>query len=369
MLAIGLMSGTSMDAIDAALCRFVDGRWHSLLATHTHPYPDELRARLLRIQADPEAPLSLHGWVALDEAVARCFADAALGLLRRSAVDAEQVRVVGAHGQTVFHDPRGIGSSLQIGSPARIAVRTQIATVADFRRVDIALGGEGAPLVPAFHHALLARADEVRAVLNLGGIANLTTLPGLDVSTVSGFDTGPANALMDEWHALHRQQAYDNEGAWAGTGSVHADLLHALILDPYFDAAPPKSTGRDRFNLRWARQRYPALDALPAADVQRTFCELTALTIGSALRRHAPQTQRLLVCGGGIHNATLMEALAAAISPVSVDSTDAHGIDARWMEAAAFAWLAVQRLLERPGNLPSVTGAQRAAVLGALYAP
>lgn len=369
MLALGLMSGTSMDAVDAALCEFEDGRWQGLLATHTQTYPTSLRSRLLAVQAQPQAAIPLREWMQLDEAVAGCFSDAACGLLKLHGIHADQVQVLGAHGQTVFHDPQGIGSSLQLGNPSRIAIDTGIATVADFRRADIVLGGEGAPLVPGFHHALFAHAEEPRCVLNLGGIANLTVLPNSQAGQVRGFDIGPGNALLDEWCALHTGKPFDENGGWGATGKIDIGLLDALLEDPYFDRPSPKSTGRDHFNLTWLQQRYPAVGHLRQVDVQCSLAAVTVASIVAAIERDAPDTQRLLVCGGGVRNGALMGALCERLAPIRVESTLAHGLDERWVEAGAFAWLAVQRMLQQPGNLPAVTGARRAARLGGLYLP
>lgn len=358
-----------MDAVDVALCAFDDaGRLEAVRATHSATYPETLRRQLLQLQADPARALSLHDWMGLDEGVATTFARTAQELLARIATPASAIAVVGSHGQTVFHDPQGIGSSLQLGNPSRIATILGITTVGDFRRADIALGGQGAPLVPAFHHALFADA-EPRAVLNLGGIGNLTLMPGTDPAQVTGFDTGPANALMDEWSLQCRGQAYDADGAWAASGEPHEGLIQALLADPYFVAPPPKSTGRDRFNLRWALQRYAGLTDLPAADVQRSFAELTVRSVTDALLRHAPATRRLLICGGGARNGFLKRLLGERLPGLTIVDTDAHGLDAQWVEAAAFAWLGWRALKGLPGNLPAVTGARRPAVLGGLYRP
>jgi anhydro-N-acetylmuramic acid kinase len=367
MLAIGLMSGTSMDAIDGVLCRFDNGHWQGLVATHSQSYPAALREQLLPLQSRDDVRITVTEWAALDEAVAVCFADTANELLRCAKVDRSAVGVLGSHGQTVFHDPQGIGSSLQLGNPSRIAALTGIDTVADFRRADIALGGHGAPLVPAFHHALFATADEVRCVLNLGGIANITVLPDASPGQVRGFDTGPGNALMDEWSLTQQGQALDLGGRWAASGQCHQPLLQALLADPYLHRPPPKSTGRDYFNLAWARRRFPALDQLPAADVQRSFCELTARSVIAAIAQHAPTIQRLLVCGGGARNDFLISLLRQLLPQAQLETTQTQGLDEAWVEGAAFAWLAVQRLLGRPGNLPAVTGASRAAILGGIY--
>lgn len=367
--AIGLISGTSQDAIDGVLAAFDEqGRWQQLLASHAGQYPAELGARLLQLGFEQEH-LSLREWASLDRAVAEAFADAALELLRLASVPAEQVEVIGSHGQTVFHDPDGVGSSLQLGDGGYIAIRTGIPTASDFRRQDIALGGQGAPLAPGFHHALFSRDDEPRAVLNLGGIANLSLLPNTNPASVIGFDTGPANALMDEWAQLHCGTRFDVDGAYGRSGKLQQPLLQVLLADAYFARPAPKSTGRGAFRLGWARARAPGLDALPPADVQHTFCELTARTVVEALRRAQPATRRLLVCGGGVRNGHLIERLHALLEGVPLDSTQAHGLHPDWVEAGLMAWLGMRRRLRLPGTLPAVTGASRAVVAGALYRP
>lgn len=363
-LYVGLMSGTSQDGVDAVAAEFV-GTGLQIHAVHTRRYPPALRHRLLRLAGTHEK-LTLKEFVALDQQVAIEFASAATALLRRARIAPEDVAAIGSHGQTVFHAPTGaVRSSLQLGDPNVIAARTGITTVADFRRKDLALGGQGAPLVPAFHHHVFGAARERRCVLNLGGIANVTLLAP-DVHT-RGFDTGPGNALLDEWIQLSRGAAYDAGGRWARSGELHEPLLQSLLADPWFRRAPPKSTGRDQFNLAWLRRRYRRVGRLPAADVQRTLVELTARTVADAVRRTAPRTQRVLVCGGGVRNRLLMERLAALLAPRPVESTARHGLDPQHVEAAAFAWLAWRTLKGRPGNLPAVTGARRAAVLGGIY--
>ncbi|SFF51584.1 anhydro-N-acetylmuramic acid kinase [Fontimonas thermophila] len=364
---IGLMSGTSADAVDAALCAFDDQRFRGVHATASLPYPADLRARLLALQRG-DCVLALGELCAIDNAVAICFAQAAQTLLAHTGLHASAIAAIGSHGQTVFHDPEHTGSSLQLGNPALIAARTSITTVADFRRADIARGGHGAPLVPAFHHALFADAGEPRCVVNIGGIANITVLPGEDQAAVRGFDTGPGNALMDEWAELHLNEPYDRDGHWAASGSVQPALLDVLLNDSYFARPPPKSTGRGQFNLAWVRHRYPRLDQLARADVQRTFCELTALTIAHAILDHAPATRRVLICGGGARNTFLRTRLGEVLGDsIALDDTADHGVDALWVEAAAFAWLALCTLHGRPGNLPSVTGARSPAILGGIY--
>jgi len=369
MLVLGLMSGTSMDGIDAVLAEFEDGRFKGLRASHHLAYADSLRARLLQL-ARSDAALSLRELATLDAAVADRFADAALELLAAAGVDPRAVSAIGSHGQTVFHDTAATPwATQQLGDPNRIAARCGITTVADFRRKDLVLGGQGAPLVPAFHHAMFADAGEPRCALNIGGIANITTLPGADAAQVRGFDTGPGNGLMDEWCERHLGQPYDAGGAFAASGRCDENLLRALLDDPYFAQTPPKSTGRGYFQLAWVEQRFPGLDTLAAADVQATLAQLTALSIAADIRRYAAGTRRVLVCGGGARNGDLMQRLRAALPGCTVQPSDDYGLDSGWVEAAAFAWLAMRTLSGLPGNLPGVTGASRAAVLGGIYPP
>lgn len=363
-LCIGLMSGTSMDAVDAALCRLEGGRVTAIESTARCTYPDAVRARLLAVQSAPDTLLSLRELAALDNAVAETFATAALQAIGGHHCSADAVAAIGSHGQTVFHDPAGVGNSLQIGNPSLIAARTGIRVVSDFRRADIARGGQGAPLVPAFHRSVFGAAAPC-AILNIGGIANLTLLPA--DGPVLGFDTGPGNALMDAWIFACTGSLLDTDGAWAASGRVHPDLLSACLRDPYFATPPPKSTGRDRFNLDWVRRCFPDVSSVDAASVQRTLCELTTRTVAQQLRKTAPDTRALFACGGGVHNQTLIDSLRAALPSVHVSSTAELGIAPEWVEAAAFAWLAWQRLQEQPGNLTSVTGASRPAVLGGIY--
>lgn len=364
-LYVGLMSGTSMDGVDAALCEFQGTTFERVIASRSIEYESALRQRLLTLQR-AALPVSLADLAELDGLTANIFARVTTELLAQAGVSAIQVAAIGSHGQTVFHDPLGVCSSLQLGDPNRIAAVTGITTVADFRRKDIALGGQGAPLVPAFHQACFGSATESRCVLNIGGIANITLLPA--AATVRGFDTGPGNGLMDEWAQQHLGLSFDTSGRWAASGALHRELLGKLLDDPYFRQPPPKSTGRGQFNLEWAHDRYPALAALPPADVQNTFAELTARTAIDMLRQHAPDSQRLLVCGGGIRNDFLMQRLRA-LAGIPVAITDDHGLPAQWVEAAAFAWLAMRSLHRLPGNLPAVTGASRETTLGGIFHP
>lgn len=366
-LYAGLMSGTSMDGIDAVLCEFEGSRFVRTRARlPTRQYPQALRERLLHLQrAKPAIPIA--DFCELDNAVGRLFGEAARDLAKAAGITPAAIRALGAHGQTVFHDPGGVGSSLQLGNPGLIAAVSGIDTVADFRRADIAHGGQGAPLVPAFHRAVFGDAGEERCVLNIGGIANVSLLTADPEGRVLGFDTGPGNGLMDEWIERHHQRAYDADGAWAASGRVHAPLLQALLSDEYFRRPPPKSTGRDAFNLAWLERLYRGLKSLSPADVQRSLCEFTAASIARAISEHAPTCRRVLVCGGGARNPLLMDRLRASLPTTAVEPTDASGLPASDVEAAAFAWLAMCRIEGLPGNLPSVTGARRSVVLGGLY--
>ncbi len=360
-LYLGLISGTSADGIDAALVRF--DPHPEVVAAHTIAYPPAVRERVISL-AKSRAAIAIDDFGHLDVEVGSCFAGAALSLLRVASVDPAAVMAIGSHGQTVCHRPNGaFPFTLQIGDPSVIAERTGIAVVADFRRADVAAGGQGAPLLPALHVAVMSDPAIARAILNLGGIGNLTLLdPGKDVL---GFDTGPANCLLDAWAALHLGVARDEDGAWARSGRVDAELLEKFLADPYFVATPPKSTGREVFNLDWLSARVSA--RISAADVQATLLALSVRTIADALRTHGPGTREVFACGGGVHNAALMDALRAALPDIRVDTTAALGIDPDFVEATGFAWLARARLAGEAGNLPSVTGARGPRILGAIY--
>jgi anhydro-N-acetylmuramic acid kinase len=362
-LYLGLISGTSADSIDVALVSFAGGT-PQVKATYAHPWSASLRERMLALMQE-EATLDLDAFGRLDVEIAHCFAEAALQLLQQSGTPARSVRAIGSHGQTVRHRPGGdYPFTLQLGDASVIAERCRIDVVADFRRADIAAGGQGAPLLPALHAMLLAREGHSRVVLNLGGIANITVLDAH--GGVLGFDTGPANGLLDAWCLRHRGEAFDRDGAFAASGTVNTPLLEALLADPYFALAPPKSTGREHFHLSWLAT-HPHLANLSPADVQATLLELTARSVSEAITQQTPPSADVLVCGGGTHNHRLMQRLAELLAPRVVSSTAAHGIDPDFLEATAFAWLARQRLLGLPGNLPAVTGARGARVLGAIY--
>ena len=367
-LFIGLISGTSMDGIDAALVEFGDHTCR-VRATRSTPYPDELREALLSASRTP-AECTVDKIGSLDRWVGECFRDAANALLQENDVIASSVTAIGSHGQTLRHQPRAARPfTMQIGDPNVIVAGTGITTVADFRRRDVAAGGEGAPLTPGFHHWLFADTAANRAVLNIGGIANVTLLLASE-SAVTGYDTGPGNTLLDAWARQHLDQPFDADGAWAASGDISEALLEAMLSDRYFELPPPKSTGFEYFNLGWVTRAIGTVgeDATPsAADVQATLAELSARSIAVSMLQSAPVIERVLVCGGGVHNADLMQRLGGYLSGVEVVSTAAHGLDPDWVEAAAFAWLASRCLDGEPGNLPEVTGAARPEVLGGIY--
>lgn len=363
-LYLGLISGTSADAIDVALATF--DPQPRLVAALAAPYPAALRPRVLAL-AREKAEINLDELGTLDVELGRAFADAALALLQREGIAPSAVRAIGSHGQTIRHKPAlAAPYTLQLGDPNVIAERCGITTVGDFRRRDIAAGGQAAPLVPGLHAALLSDPAQERVVLNLGGIANITVLPRDPQAPLRGFDTGPANCLMDGWSLQQRGLGCDERGAWAATGTVHEELLAQLLAEPYFQQTGPKSSGREVFNQDWL-QRQLDQRQIAAVDVQATLLALSARSVAAAIRRDAPKAEQVLVCGGGVHNTALMAALAVALAPVQVASTASCGVDPDFVEAMAFAWLARQRLLGLPGNRADVTGARGPRVLGAIY--
>ena len=358
-LYLGVMSGTSLDGLDVALVEQTTQT--RLLASRFRPLPDGLRREILALcTSGPDelarAALIEQQWVTLAASVIR-------ELLMQTQLKPEAIRAIGSHGQTVRHEPQR-GFSIQIGNPALLAELSGITVVGDFRRRDVAAGGQGAPLVPAFHEAAFHTADRVRAVLNVGGFSNLSLLsPG---EPVRGFDCGPGNVLLDTWIQVQRGQSFDRNGAWAESGNVDARLLRAMLDDEFFARQGPKSTGRELFNLPWLEHHLSGR-TLPAEDVQATLLELTARSISEALERAQPDTQELLVCGGGAHNTALMRRLQALQPSRHVCTTEAFGIAPDWVEAAAFAWLAHCCLENIPANRPSVTGARGPRILGAIY--
>ncbi len=361
---IGLMSGTSMDGIDAALVDF-SGKAPCLSASITHPWPPGLRQELISIAAGQA--ITAGTLSRIQSSCAAQFATACLQILKLSGINAEQITAIGSHGQTLYHGPdEAVPNTLQVDDPGRIVELTGITTVADFRRRDIAAGGQGAPLVPAFHQQQFSSSREPRVILNIGGIANITRLPVTGSAQVSGFDTGPGNCLMDQWISRHRQSRYDEAGQWAASGTRCETLLQQMLGDSYFQRMPAKSTGTQYFSPDWLDRQLQQHKDLPAADVQRTLLELTAHSIAMAIEQHAADTRRILVCGGGASNRVLMKALQA-MATCPVDTTANFGVHPDWVEAIAFAWLARQTINGLPGNLSSVTGAAGPRILGAIY--
>jgi anhydro-N-acetylmuramic acid kinase len=367
---IGLMSGTSLDGVDGVVVELGSHEPLALrvLAHVHHDFGPALRGELLALNADQ--PHELHRAALAGNALARSYAAVVADLLKEAAIEPLQVRAIGAHGQTVRHRPGefdGTGYTLQLNNPSLLAELSGIDVVADLRSRDLAAGGQGAPLAPGFHRALFARPGTATAVLNLGGIANLTLLQ-TDGGTL-GFDCGPANALLDHWCQVHRGEAYDAAGSWAASGKVIAPLLTSMLSEPFFGLPPPKSTGRDLFRPEWLLAHLRRFDAppWPAVDVQSTLAELTAAVCAKDLQTLAPTTQELLVCGGGAHNAHVMSRLASLLPGVRVVSTMERGLPPDQVEACAFAWLAQRFVARQAGNLPTVTGARGPRVLGALY--
>jgi anhydro-N-acetylmuramic acid kinase len=358
-LYIGLMSGTSVDGVDAVLTDFGTAPWRTRARLHV-AFDPPLRAELDALQR--AGPDELNRAALAANALMDCCAMAVSGVLSDAQLKPSDIAAIGLHGQTVRHRPE-LGFTTQIANPARLAEASGIAVVADFRSRDVAAGGQGAPLAPALHAALFGDAARHRVVLNIGGIANITDLS--PHRPVRGFDTGPGNTLLDAWCLRHRDQAFDRDGVWAASGHSIVPLLEALRADPYFAVPPPKSTGRDHFNLRWLEARMTTPHA--AADVQRTLLALTAATIVDAIAVHCAGASEVLICGGGAHNGALLRELASALAPRAVATTAAYGVPVSDVEALAFAWLARESLAGRPGNLPSVTGARGARVLGAVY--
>lgn len=358
-LYIGLMSGTSLDGVDAVLADF-GTHPPRLIATHYLPYPRGLSENLLALQNKGDN--ELHRAALLGNELARLYYQSVAAVLEKSGVGTESVQAIGCHGQTVRHNPKD-GYTVQLGNPALLAESSGIRVVADFRSRDIAAGGQGAPLVPAFHEAVFRTPQSHRVVLNVGGIANVTDLK--PDSIAKGFDTGPGNMLLDAWVQLHTGQAYDEGGVWATSGQVIPRLLNALLADPFFAWAPPKSCGREQFNLDWLYSHLVGSES--AKDVQSTLLELTADSIVSAIVRWCGTPDELAICGGGAHNFALVRRLSAQLPQTRVLTSNALGIDADWVEALAFAWLARQTLLGLPGNLPAATGAKGPRVLGAIY--
>lgn len=359
---IGVMSGTSLDSVDVVLVAINEGII-AQQANYSHPIPEQLKKDILGMCQGQFTTLLAVG--TLDTQLGILFGEAVLGLINQFGIATADVIAIGCHGQTVWHQPSGATPfSMQLGDNNQIAALTNITTVGDFRRRDMAYGGQGAPLVPIFHHALLAHETERRIVLNIGGIANLSLLtPKLPVR---GFDTGPGNILMDAWISRNRGLAYDNHAQWALEGTVNLPLLQQMLSDPWFALIAPKSTGREYFNMQWLERQLSKIKTVLPVDIQTTLAELTAVTITKQILL-AGGCDRLLVCGGGAKNPLVMARISAMLPDIEVCLTDNLGIKSGDMEALAFAWLAFRTLSGLPGNLPAVTGARCETVLGAIY--
>ncbi|WP_062058795.1 anhydro-N-acetylmuramic acid kinase [Cellvibrio sp. OA-2007] len=364
-LYIGLMSGTSADAIDAVLVDLQSTP--RLIARHTIPLPVKIRQQVHALSLPGQNEIDRMG--ALDADLGRLFAQASLELLSNAGVNAAEVAAIGSHGQTIRHRPPDSAEgrfTLQIGDPNLIAELTGITTVADFRRRDMAAGGQGAPLVPAFHRAIFHTRDKDRVIINIGGMANITWLPAQGKTL--GFDTGPGNVLMDTWIGEHLGKPYDKNGDWAATGQPYVPLLTALLADPYFTLQAPKSTGRESFNRVWLERNLHKCTPAPSpADIQATLLELTAVTIANSIDLLSQAPKEIFVCGGGAYNAALMKRLKTLLAKDVIASTSALDLDPQWIEAMAFAWLAQQTIHHRPGNICDVTGAKREVILGGIY--
>jgi anhydro-N-acetylmuramic acid kinase len=366
-LFIGLMSGTSLDGVDGVLAGF-DGDQSPRMPASCHiAFPESLRIDLMALQASGDN--EIHREALAANRLVGLYADCVQDLLRQTQLPATKIRAIGCHGQTIRHCPH-LGYTRQSNNPALLAELTGIDVIADFRSRDVAAGGQGAPLVPAFHQAVFGKEKAIRVLANIGGMTNISVLDGVK-QRVIGFDTGPGNVLMDLWIAQHKNVSYDANGAWAASGTPIPQLLSLLLQEPFFALAPPKSTGRDLFDANWLAQRLSDFDTAPAADVQATLTALTAQTLAAAIATHAPGVEAVYVCGGGAYNAELLRHLQLALTTnnvsASLQTTDALGISPNHVEALAFAWLAQRFDTRRAGNLPDVTGSSGLRILGALY--
>lgn len=366
-LYVGLMSGTSLDGVDGVLADF-SGTRPSILAHASAPFSQALTRELLALNRPCRN--ELHRAALAANALVRVYAQVVTKLLQQSGIGSAAVTAIGAHGQTVRHRPQtfdGTGYTLQLNNPALLAELTGIDVIADFRSRDVAAGGQGAPLVPTFHQSVFGRHGETVTVLNVGGISNLTVVGPQLADDVMGFDCGPGNALIDAWCQRHLGQAFDSNGAWAATGQIHAGLLAVLLEEPYFALPVPKSTGRDLFNSNWLAGKLAEFGALAPVDVQATLTELTASVCATAIKRYGFESKNLIVCGGGAFNSHLMQRLQALLPTRPVESSQSHGLPPLQVEAAAFAWLARKTVLRETASLKTVTGAQGARILGAIY--
>ena len=360
------MSGTSLDGIDAALVEFKQDSF-SLIETHQHTIPVKLYNTLKELVLD-QSNCSVDTLGEADAELGTVFAEATKVLLNKTDIPASAITAIGSHGQTIRHRPDAEHPfTLQIGDANKIAHLTGITTVADFRRRDMAAQGEGAPLAPAFHNAFFRTSQENRAVVNIGGIANITFLPANKSNACQGFDTGPGNMLMDAWINLHKNKNFDQDGQWAAQHDADKQLVQQLMQDDFISQTPPKSTGREHYNLHWLQQQLKHFNALSAGCVQASLCEFTAQSIQLALTNYAENIDSLIICGGGAHNSHLMSLLQQQLHDINIQNSDHYGLHPDWVEAVAFAWLAKQTMNRLPGNLPEVTGANKSVVLGSIF--
>ena len=364
MYFIGLISGTSMDAVDCALVEY-SNELLTLIDYQQYPVNQEVHTKLKSINKKS----TIETVSRLDIILGKLFANAALDIIRKCSLKPEQISAIGCHGQTILHrTDQPDATSLQIGDPNLINQMTGIPTVSDFRRMDMAAGGEGAPLAPIFHELVFRVQTEDRVILNIGGMANITILPSDPAVPVTGFDTGPGNVLMDEWANLHLHQAMDKNGTWAASGQVNIKFLNTLLADSYFKLPPPKSTGRDYFNLDWLKGKIQDYgQRLSPEDIQASVAGLTTQTVTDAIKDYARKIQIIIVCGGGIHNSFLIKSLQIKLPDCKITSSKDYGFDPDAIEAMTFALLAQRRLVNLPGNIPSVTGANHECILGAIY--
>ncbi len=364
---LGLMSGTSVDAIDAVLMDFAQSNTY-IVSTYSQPISASLRNEINSLIATRQYPKEFEN---LDRQFSQASCNAVTQLLKQTSIDAEEISAIGSHGQTVFHDPKGIPAvSIQIGNAQYIANTSGIPTVGNFRQADIDVGGQGAPIACAYHAEVLQSSTEERVVLNLGGIANITKLPKDKDEPIIGFDTGPANTLMDAWTQKHLNKSFDQDGNWAQSGKVNTQLLKQMLEDNYFASFPPKSTGREHFNLEWTQHQLDKYGTtISLEDIQATLLALTTFSIAESINTWCPQSKKILICGGGSENKFLVTQLEKTLEKASLEQTSEFGVPSEWMEAMAFAWLAEQHQNLKPGNIPSVTGADKPVVLGEVFIP
>jgi len=364
-LYIGLISGTSLDGIDAVLVRFENEQAtvvESICSSFLSELTDEIKSLI-----NPTTN-EINRLMALDVQLGNSFAEAVKQLLVKAKIKKQDIVAIGSHGQTIRHLPTAEhATTLQIADPNIIAEITGITTVADFRRRDMAAGGQGAPLVPAFHQQLFSDTNKTRVILNLGGIANITLLPADKSKAATGFDTGTANTLMNHWIQQQENKPYDESGKWAASGTINKDFLKELLDDDYFKLAPPKSTGTEYFNPTWLTKKLSAFLFLAAEDVQATLAAFTATTIKDAVNQYASEAEEIIICGGGVHNNFLLQQLKQLLPNIEINSSEKYGLDPDYIEATAFAWLAKQTIEHKTGNLPEVTGAKQKVILGGIF--